>query len=137
YRMNRERGKVMEAVDLATGEYRTQQKVEVPADLAKSLKALMSSGDKLGAYTWRVLSAVLSYAASVAPEIADDVVSVDDAMKLGFSWKFGPFELIDNVGADWLAERLAAEGRPVPALLKAAAGKTFYRVDGGKRQFLG
>lgn len=137
YRMNRERGKVMEAVDLATGDYRTQQTVEVPADLAKSLKALMSSDDKLGAYTWRVLSAVLSYAASLVPEIADDVVSVDDAMKLGFSWKFGPFELIDNVGADWLAERLAAEGRPVPALLKAAAGKAFYRIDGGKRQALG
>jgi 3-hydroxyacyl-CoA dehydrogenase len=61
------------------------------------------------------------------PEIADDVVGVDTAMKLGYNWKFGPFELIDKIGAAKLAERLAAEGRPVPALLTLARSQFLPR----------
>jgi 3-hydroxyacyl-CoA dehydrogenase len=137
YRLNREKGKLKEAVDLQTGEYRPERRAELPSELSRSLKTLMSSDDRLGVYAFKVLSTVLAYAASLVPEIADDIVSVDEAMRLGFSWKWGPFELIDMVGPDWLAERLAADGQPVPALIKAAAGKTFYRVEGGKRQFLG
>jgi hypothetical protein len=67
------------------------------------------------------------------PEIADDVVGVDTAMKLGYNWKFGPFELIDKIGAAKLAERLAAEGRPVPALLTLAeiAVSTAWKMANG------
>lgn len=137
YRLNRERGKVMEAIDLSTGDYRAEAKVTIPDALSRDLRALMSSDDRLGRYAWKVLGGVLAYTSSLVPEIADDVTQVDEAMRLGFSWKKGPFELIDSLGADWLAERLAADGHPVPALLKTAEGKTFYRVEGGKRQFLG
>jgi 3-hydroxyacyl-CoA dehydrogenase len=83
-----------------------------------------------------VLVGLLSYAASLVPEIADDITGVDEAMRLGYNWKFGPFELIDQLGADWLADALKAEGKPVPALLEKASGKSFYRTENGKLQFL-
>jgi 3-hydroxyacyl-CoA dehydrogenase len=140
YRLNRSGGgKIKEAIDLATGAYRPEQKPELPelAGAAKNLRALFSSQSKIGRYAWRVLAQTLSYAATLVPEAADDIGSIDEAMRLGYNWQWGPFELIDKLGADWFAERLAAEGLPAPKLLQAAKGKTFYRITDGHRQYLG
>jgi 3-hydroxyacyl-CoA dehydrogenase len=101
------------------------------------LRALLSSPGKIGKYAWRVLGQTLSYAARLVPEAADDIDAIDEAMRLGYNWQWGPFELIDKLGADWLADKLAQEGLPVPALLGAARGKTFYRLEDGRRQYLG
>jgi 3-hydroxyacyl-CoA dehydrogenase len=140
YRLNRAGGgRVKEALDLATGTWRTAEKPRLDSvDAARAgLRRLLEHPDKGGRYAWRVLSATLAYAAALVPEIADDVVAADRAMKLGFAWKWGPFELIDRIGARWLAERLAGEGRAVPPLLRAAAAaEGFYRVAGGRRQHL-
>ena len=57
-------------------------------------------------------------------------------MRLGFNWKFGPFELIDQLGAGWFAARLKAEGKTVPDFLQRAADKSFYRVETGRLEFL-
>jgi 3-hydroxyacyl-CoA dehydrogenase len=84
-----------------------------------------------------MLGQTLSYAASLVPEAADDIGAIDAAMRLGYNWQWGPFELIDKVGAAWLADKLAADGLPVPALLTSAREKPFYRVQQGKRQYLG
>jgi 3-hydroxyacyl-CoA dehydrogenase len=73
----------------------------------------------------------------LAPEIADDVVSVDDAMRLGYNWKHGPFELIDRLGADWFVRRLRVAGLAVPPLLEIADGRPFYRVAAGRLQYFG
>ncbi|HIJ62720.1 MAG TPA: 3-hydroxyacyl-CoA dehydrogenase [Rhodospirillaceae bacterium] len=136
YRLNRAGGgKVKEAISLATGDYRPEIKPDL--DLPRDLKALLTQGDKAGRYAWRVLSRTLAYAASLVPEAADDIAAVDEAMRLGYAWKFGPFELIDKLGAAWLSERLAADGQPVPALLRQAGNRSFYRVDQGRLQFLG
>jgi 3-hydroxyacyl-CoA dehydrogenase len=70
------------------------------------------------------------------PEIADDVVAVDEAMRLGYNWKFGPFELIDQLGSKWFADRLRAAGMPVPPILEMAAGRPFYRTHEGRLQYL-
>ncbi len=139
YRLNRDAGKRKEAIDLSTGGYRPVIKApSVPGAAGKGdLAALIALPGDAGAYAWAILGATLSYAASLVPEIADDIVGVDTAMKLGYNWKFGPFELIDKIGAVKLAERLAAEGRPVPALLTLAGDRSFYRVENGKRQYLG
>ncbi len=142
YRLNKEGGtRVKEAIDLTTGEYAPAQKAylaSVSASRKGGLKALMSHDDRGGAYAWAVMSKILAYASALVPEIADDVPAVDRAMKLGYNWKFGPFELIDKLGAGDFAARLKEEGRDVPALLeKASAAEGFYRVDGGKLQFLG
>lgn len=134
YRLNREAGKRKEAIDLATGDYRPAIKAEVPRAKLPQLVALPG---KTGAFAWTVLSQVLGYAASLVGEIADDIVAIDDAMKLGYNWKFGPFELIDQLGAAGFAKRLADEGKPVPAILATVGDRSFYRVEGGKRQYLG
>ena len=139
YRLNRDAGKRKEAIDLSTGDYRPAIKAPSVSGAAGKgdLAALIALPGDAGAYAWAILGATLSYAASLVPEIADDIVGVDTAMKLGYNWKFGPFELIDKIGAAKVAERLAAEGRPVPALLTLAGDRSFYRVENGKRQYLG
>lgn len=139
YRLNRDAGKRKEAIDLSTGDYRPAIKAPSVSGAAGKgdLAALIALPGDAGAYAWAFLGATLSYAASLVPGIADDIVGVDTAMKLGYNWKFGPFELIDKIGAAKVAERLAAEGRPVPALLTLAGDRSFYRVENGKRQYLG
>jgi 3-hydroxyacyl-CoA dehydrogenase len=101
YRINREAGKVKEAIDLATGEYRKAAKpVSIPGAAQKDLRALVSLPGKLGAYAWAVLGPTLAYSASLVGEAADDVLAIDTAMKLGYNWSYGPFELIDRLGSD-------------------------------------
>ncbi|HEU0118435.1 MAG TPA: 3-hydroxyacyl-CoA dehydrogenase NAD-binding domain-containing protein [Alphaproteobacteria bacterium] len=133
-----ETGKVKESIDLKTGNYHVSNKVKLPTVEAagKNLRALCEGQDKISKFTWAVLSAALAYAAALVPQIADDILSVDRAMQLGFNWKFGPFELIDKLGAGWFAERLKADGKVVPDLLQKAAGKSFYRVENGKLEYL-
>ena len=139
YRLNREMGKRKETIDLATGDYREPIKAGgLPADAARGdLNALIGLKGKMGDYAWAILGGTLPYAASLVPQAADTIVAVDDAMKLGYNWKFGPFELIDKIGAARLTARLEAEGKTVPELLRIAGDRNFYRVENGKRQYLG
>jgi 3-hydroxyacyl-CoA dehydrogenase len=125
------------SLDLATGEYRPEAKpAELPGKTGKDLAALIAEPGKIGTYAWSILGNTLSYAAMLVGEAADDVVAIDDAMKLGYNWKYGPFELIDRMGPGVLAARLAAEGRDVPAILATAGDRPFYRVEKGQRQYL-
>jgi 3-hydroxyacyl-CoA dehydrogenase len=140
YRLNRAGGgKAKEAIDLVSGEYRPERRRE-PVELSeagKDLRALLSAEGKIGRYAWRVLGRTLAYAAGLLPEAADDINAIDEAMRLGYNWQWGPFELIDRLGADWVAAKLEQDGLPVPALLRTAKGRSFYRVQEGRRQFLG
>ena len=139
YRINREAGKVKEAIDLKSGEYRREKKPEIPAldDAGKSLKKLLAHDSVHGKYAASVLLPTLSYAAFLLGDAADDTDSIDEAMRLGYNWKSGPFELIDEIGADTLISWLEREKRPVPEALRKASGRTFYRVEAGRRQMLG
>ena len=135
FRMNKDGARrTLEAIDLETGEYHVAATPSVPKG---DLKSLVEAEGKPGDYAWQVLGHTAAYAALLVPEISDTVVGVDDAMKLGYNWKFGPFEWIDKLGTDYVAGRLEKDGRPVPELLKLASGRTFYRVEDGKRQYLG
>jgi 3-hydroxyacyl-CoA dehydrogenase len=139
YRLNRSGSeKVKESINLQSGEYSKSREGRLDSVAnTRKLADLVSYKDKGGEYAWKVLSQVLSYSASLVPAIADDIYSVDTAMRLGYNWKYGPFELIDQLGAKAFAERLAAEGLAVPPLLKLAAEKgSFYRVQDGKLQYL-
>ncbi len=125
------------SLDLTTGEYRAEAKpAELPGKTGKDLAALIAEPGKIGTYAWSILGNTLSYAAMLVGEAADDVVAIDDAMKLGYNWKYGPFELIDRMGPGMLAARLAEEGRDVPAILTTAGDRPFYRVENGQRQYL-
>ena len=140
YRLDTSSGKrVKEAIDLETGAYHPAQKPRldsVEAATDGGLRALMEHPDKGGRYAWRVMARTLSYAAHLAPEIADDIVAVDEAMRLGFNWKSGPFQLIDQLGPAWFAEKLKTDGLPVPDLLETVGAGTFYRTDEGRPQHL-
>jgi 3-hydroxyacyl-CoA dehydrogenase len=140
YRLNRESGeRVKEARNLATGEYAKAGKPHfdsIEAAEKGGLKAQLAHDDKGGGYAWAVWSQTLAYAAGLVPEIADDIAAVDEAMRLGYNWRYGPFELIDRIGADWIAERLTKDGMTVPPLLAAAKGRSFYRAEAGALQYL-
>ncbi|MDD5586929.1 MAG: 3-hydroxyacyl-CoA dehydrogenase NAD-binding domain-containing protein [Alphaproteobacteria bacterium] len=132
-----EKGKVKESLNLKTGEYAPSQDSNNPvvAAAGKNLRALCDTQDKIGNFAWRVLSETLSYAFQLVPATVADITAVDEAMRLGYNWQWGPFELIDQLGAGWMMQRLIKENRPVPELLRKAADKSFYRAE-GKLEFL-
>ncbi len=138
YRMAKDgETKIKEVIDLKTGNYHVApKKVELASVNAgkAGLRAVMEAPDIGGQYAWAVLSETLRYTASLIPEISDSIADVDAAMKMGYAWKSGPFEMIDKLGVDWFVAKLKAEGKPVPPILEKAAGKTLYAVDGGKKQ---
>lgn len=140
YRLNKEGGKkVKEAVNLKTGAYATANKnLNLPClSVSKlGLNKMLSYGDRGGDYAWSVLSKTLCYAASLVPEIADNLYAVDQAMKTGYNWKYGPFELIDRIGAKWFADKLMAENREVPSLITKVGEGTFFRVHDHKKQYM-
>ena len=136
YRLRREgAARFKESIDLATGEYRRSERARpacVEAAKSGGPRALLEHDSAEGRYAWRVLSSVIAYSAALVPEISDDVADVDAAMRLGYNWRSGPFEMADRLGAGWVAERLHAEGRPVPPMLEAAREDGFYRRADGR-----
>ncbi len=139
YRLIKEKGeKRKQALDLNSGEYREVIKpnFESIKSSKNNLKKLITFDDKGAAYAWEVLSNVLKYAADLIPEISDDILSVDMAMKSGYAWKYGPFELIDQLGTEWITKRLDESNMKVPEILKIANGRPLYRIENNKKEFL-
>jgi 3-hydroxyacyl-CoA dehydrogenase len=123
-----------EAVDLESGEVRPAARAQLDAAAAgeaRGLRALVEWPDKYGRFAWRVLARTLSYAASLVPEVTEDPLAIDEAMKLGYNWAQGPFEMIDALGVAWFTDRLEADGLPVPGILEAAGGRSLYRAKDG------
>jgi len=105
-----------------------QTPAELDAEHAVAAKLLFAESVE-GNFAWKVMSNTLAYAADLVPEIADDIVNVDRAMRWGFNWQQGPFEMIDEIGAEKFVARLKAEGRTIPAMLKVLEDSdynTFY-----------
>ncbi len=125
--------KTLEVFDLAAGDWRVSEKVQLD-DVHSTLDGLFTD-DAQGKFSWDMTSAVLSYAADLVPQIADDVVNIDRAMRWGFAWARGPFEMIDALGAQRMMERLKSEGRHIPKMLQVladAGAETFYKNDGSE-----
>jgi 3-hydroxyacyl-CoA dehydrogenase len=145
-RVKGEKGSEILTLDYKTMEYGPRQTAPFPSlaalaklgDSGERLRALCAATDKAGAFAWKHLSAVLCYTANRIPEIADDIVSVDLALKWGYNWELGPFEAWDALGLRETVSRLEKEGRPVPTLVRdlLASGKTsFYETQEGKRLY--
>ena len=137
YRLDQSAGKkIKQAMDLANGTYHNTNRKSRFASLKRArkgnLRALMDHPDAAGRYAWAVMARTLCYAAWLIPEVADSPAVVDEAMRLGYNWKYGPFELIDKLGPAWFAGRLRSEGSPVPAFLEQVGDAKFYRVESGK-----
>jgi 3-hydroxyacyl-CoA dehydrogenase len=110
--------------------------IAIDAELAGNFTLLLDQDDQYGQYAWEILASTLCYAAALVPDVNESLVAVDDAMKLGYNWIQGPHEMIDAIGVDRFIDRLEKDGRKVPPFVKAAAGKSFYRVNDGHLQYL-
>ncbi|HET7209081.1 MAG TPA: 3-hydroxyacyl-CoA dehydrogenase NAD-binding domain-containing protein [Terriglobales bacterium] len=134
------------ALDWKTLEYRPRQKPKFPAlEMAKNIEetgarlrtllglngSVPQKGDKAGQFLWSSLSDLWTYAANRVPEISDSMVEIDRAMRLGFNWELGPFELWDAAGVEQTVGRMKKEGRPIPANVEKllSSGKKSWYVD--------
>jgi 3-hydroxyacyl-CoA dehydrogenase len=100
YRINKTGAtKVMEAINLETGEYSISQKINVGSDKL-DLKSLIAREDKFGEYAWSVISKIIKYSSSLVPGITKDFNDIDEAMRLGFNWAKGPFEMLEEIGVE-------------------------------------
>jgi len=133
-------------LDYNTLEYRPRQKVSVPSlDIAKNtddvrqrISTLVYAQDRAGDFAWKVLKKTLLYSAAKIPEISDDIVNVDNAMRLGLNWELGPFETWDAIGVRKSVERMEKEGETIPPLVQSLLGKgleSFYRSERGETSF--
>ncbi|GAA0404511.1 3-hydroxyacyl-CoA dehydrogenase/enoyl-CoA hydratase family protein [Cocleimonas flava] len=126
-----------QVLDFDTNEYVDFDRPNIDIALQaeqQGVKCLIDDDSEYGQYAWSVLSSTLVYAASLIPEVGNDPAAIDDAMKLGYNWISGPFELIDEIGVDYLIQRLQDEGREVPPFLTQTAESSFYRVKGDRYQ---
>ena len=140
------------ALDVNTLEYRPRQKARFASlemgktmeDTRERLRALVGPvlagqpADKAQKFIWGGLSEMCLYAARRIPEISDSVVDVDRAMRWGFAWEMGPFEIMDAIGVGAFAAQLEKEGRALPPLLSkllASGRKSFYESDRGKTTY--
>lgn len=118
-----------EVLDLLSEAYRDYRKPTPASEIGGACDA-MEHPSLGGQLAGDVMRRTLSYAAMLVPEISDSIADVDEAMRLGYGWKYGPFELIDCLDADWLARSLAENGMVAPALIYAAAeAGGFYRTE--------
>jgi 3-hydroxyacyl-CoA dehydrogenase len=135
-------------LDVQTMEYRPRQKARFASletgkaieDTPERLRALLApvlegqKGDKAQQFLWGALSETCLYAARRVPEISDHVVDVDRAMRWGFGWELGPFELIDAIGDKAFAAQVQKEGRTLPPVVEkllASGRKGFYESEKG------
>ena len=137
YRLNKDGGKkVKEARNLYTGEYQNaNRRAAFPsAKMGKrGISSLMECNDDGARLVTEVLLDSLSYAAHIVPDVSDDIYSIDGAMKVGYNWKAGPFEMMDSIGVETMVQRLESSGREVPRFLSLAAERgSFYGMEDGE-----
>ena len=105
YRINKKgEKKVLESINLKTGEYSKTKKVDLETETLDFIY-LINRIDKFGEYAWSVLSKIILYASSLIPKVTDEYNNIDEAMRLGFNWTIGPFEILDKIGIEFFAER--------------------------------
>ena len=144
YKKNEDRS--IHSVDFKTGEYTPQEKVRFDCfriakdrqKLPDKLKALCYGDDRGSKYFWEITAKTLIYSANRIPEISDDIVNIDNAMKWGFGWEKGPFESWDAIGVQKSVERMKTEGKKVPSwvLDMLESGRdTFYTTENGEQTY--
>jgi 3-hydroxyacyl-CoA dehydrogenase len=140
-------GSEVHSLDYNTMDYVPRKELELPVlddlkrvkGLANKLKTLVYSEDRAGRFAWKVVKDVLLYSAGKIPEIADDILKVDEAMKWGFNWELGPFATWDAIGVKKSVERMEKEGEKIPEnvkkMLLSGRERFFGERDGKLRYF--
>ncbi len=139
-------GKEIFSLDLNTLEYRPKKRAKFASleatktieNVVDRFKVLVKGKDKAGEFYRKTFALMFAYAQNRIPEISDELYRIDDAVKAGFGWQHGPFEIWDAVGVEAGLELMKAEGLAPAAWVSdmvAAGGKTFYTVKDGARQY--
>lgn len=140
--------KILE-LDPQTLAYVPMKKLETPSieiakqakGLANKVKSLVYAKDRTGELLWSIFAPTLLYASQLHGEIADNIVAIDNAMKWGFGWSQGPFEMWDAIGVKESVDKMEAEGREIPGFVQsllAQGYETFYaEIDGDLAYFDG
>ena len=106
YRMNKANNqKILEAISLESGEYLATKKIDLGIDTV-NLNKLIDRDDKYGQYAWSIISKIIKYSSSLVPGITDKFNDIDEAMRLGFNWAMGPFEMLKSIGVKKFFERI-------------------------------
>ena len=106
YRMNKENNqKILEALNLETGKYSPTKKIDLGIETV-NLNNLIDRKDKYGEYAWSIISKIIKYASSLVPGITDKFNDIDEAMRLGFNWAMGPFEMLKSIGVNKFFDRV-------------------------------
>ena len=131
YRMNKQNNqKILEAINLETGEYSSSKKIDLGIDTV-NLNLLINRKDKYGEYAWSVISQIIKYASSLVPGITDKFNDIDEAMRLGFNWAMGPFEMLKSIGVKNFFDRIDSfENNKFLENLSKSKDENFY----GERQ---
>lgn len=127
--------------DYNTGEYKPAAKPKFASvaaakmidDPGKRLQSVIFAGDKASDFAWRTLRDTCIYTFRRIPEIADDIVNVDNAMKWGYNWELGPFEMLDAIGMKAFVKKCEKEGTPLPGNM--ASIECFYKFENGKKYY--
>jgi 3-hydroxyacyl-CoA dehydrogenase len=142
-----EKGKrLILALNLNTLEYAPSQKPKIASlsaakktdDPKKRINFLFDGKDKGGEFTRDTMSGLFAYASNRVPEISDNIYSVDDAMRTGYAWGFGPFEYWDIIGIEKGIATAEGYGLTIAAWVKemvAAGNTTFYKSENGIRKY--
>ncbi len=131
YRMNKNNNqKILEAINLDTGEYSPTQKIDLKIEIT-DINNLIGRKDKYGEYAWSVISKIIKYASSLVPGITDKFNDIDEAMRLGFNWAMGPFEMLKEIGVKNFFDRIDEfKGNKFLEDLSISKNENFY----GERQ---
>ena len=106
YRMNKANNqKILEAINLESGEYLATKKIDLGIDTV-NLNKLIDRDDKYGQYAWSIISKIIKYSSSLVPGITDKFNDIDEAMRLGFNWAMGPFEMLKSIGVKKFFEKI-------------------------------
>ncbi len=131
YRMNKsDNKKILEGINLETGEYSLSKKFNLGSE-KMDIVGLINRKDKYGEYAWSVISKIIKYASSLVPGITDKFNDIDEAMRLGFNWSKGPFEMLKEIGVKDFFERIDTfENNKFLENLSQSKDENFY----GERQ---
>ena len=131
YRMNKQNNqKLLEAINLETGDYLPSKKIDLGIETV-NLNLLINRKDKYGEYAWSVISQIIKYASSLVPGITDKFNDIDEAMRLGFNWAMGPFEMLKSIGVKNFFDRIDSfENNKFLENLSKSKDENFY----GERQ---
>ncbi len=131
YRMNKSNNqKILEAINLETSEYSPSKKIDLKIDKV-NLNNLINRKDKYGEYAWSVISKIINYASSLVPSVTEKFNDIDEAMRLGFNWTMGPFEMLKEIGVKNFFEKIDSfENNKFLENLSKTKDENFY----GERQ---